>query len=62
MCDFCVEKELDGSVVEISWAKPADRDIRRQLKRGGYPAVLPRGIGSTAIHNPGFLNMYNGRG
>jgi hypothetical protein len=48
--------------VEISWAKPVDRDTHRQLKHGGYSAVLPRGTGPTAIHNTGFLNMYNGRG
>lgn len=65
LCDFYVEKELDGSIVEVTWARPAHRGTQRQLKRGGYPGiqcVLPPGMGSAASCNPGLLNVCNRRG
>jgi hypothetical protein len=58
-----IEKELDGSVLEVSWAKPIQKGVQRYSKRTSrrvYPEmqyVIP-----AATYHPQFVNVYNGRG
>lgn len=65
---FFVEKELDGSIVEITWAKPANKIAQQKLKRityGGHPQmqyVLPPGMGPAATYHAPFMKVYDGRG
>jgi len=64
----CIEKELDGSVVEVTWAKPINRGTHRQMKHssyGGYPHIqimFPPGIGPATSYHPPYMNVYSGHG
>jgi hypothetical protein len=60
---FFIEKELDGSVVEVTWAKPIQKGVQRYSKR------VWRRFGSDlqyvfqpATYHPQIVNVYNGRG
>ncbi|KDR17195.1 APOBEC1 complementation factor [Zootermopsis nevadensis] len=63
--EYWDKKELDGSVVEITWAKPVNRNPQHQLKHvshGGYPQtqyVLPPGMGPAASFHTPFMKAYN---
>ena len=58
-----IEKELDGSIVEVTWAKPLQKGVQRystRVTRRFYTDlqyVLP-----AATYQQPFLNLYNGRG
>jgi hypothetical protein len=62
-CIFLIGKELEGSVLEVMWAKPIQKGVQRYMKR------TSRCIGSevqymfpAATYQPQFMNVYGGRG
>jgi len=58
-----IEKELNGSILEVMWAKPIQKGDQRYLKRASRHAgpelqyMVP-----AATYHPHFVNVYNGRG
>jgi hypothetical protein len=58
-----IEKELDGSIVEVMWAKPIQKGVQRYSKRTSrriHPEM--QYVFPAAAYHPQFMNVYNGRG
>jgi hypothetical protein len=58
-----IEKELDGSILEVTWAKPIQKGVQRYSKRASrrvYPHV--QYVFPAATYHTQFMNVYNGRG
>jgi hypothetical protein len=58
-----IEKELDGSILEVTWAKPIQKGVppySRQTSRRVYPQM--EYVFPAATYHPQFINVYNGRG
>jgi len=69
--DICVltyvhvflEKELDGSIVEVTWAKPIQKGVQRYSKHASRRVYTEmQYVFPAATYHPQFVNVYNGRG
>lgn len=61
--DFWHRKELEGSILEVTWAKPIQKGVQRYSKRTlrrVYPEM--EYVYPAATYHPHFMNVYSGRG
>lgn len=61
--DFWHNKELDGSVLEVTWAKPIQKGVQRYSRRMSHRVVTEtQYVFPATTYHPHFMNVYNGRG